>query len=967
MLKEPTRQKRSGAIAAGCAAFALLLCLSVARGQEGSGLHSGHMHSTSTALQTSFFDDLLKTYTPRRVCMFYESSVIWLHVISDGMIALAYYSIPFALAYFVWRRRDLAYSWIFWMFAGFILTCGTTHLFSVIDVWHPLYKIDGLVKLATAVLSIGTAIALWPLIPKALALPSTAQLERTVRERTAELARANRELRQSESFYRQTLESIPGMVFTTRPDGYCDYQSQQWVDYTGVPMSEHLGDGWNKLLYPDDRPRAFAAWRSAVEGRAPYDLEYRVRRYDGEYEWFRVIGRPIRDAGQVVRWFGVAMNIEELKRAEEELAKANRDLRQSEELRRMAQQMTAVGSFDWNVVTGKNTWTPELEAMYGLPAGGFPGTQQAWEQLVHPEDRERAVRAVERAFQTNETVEEEWRVVWPDGSVHWLVGRFRVLWDEAGKPLRLTGVNIDITARKQAETQLRLLSEVVESAANGIAVTDRNAKILWVNRAFTKLTGYDRGEVMGQNPRILKSGEQPVEFYQQLWKTILQGDAWSGQLVNRRKDNSLYDEEMTITPVRVGGKEISHFIAIKQDITERKRAEEELKAARVSAERAKAAAEQASTAKDHFLAVLSHELRTPLTPVLATVSLLQENTALDAQTQEDLEVVRRNVELEARLIDDLLDLTRIARGRIDLDKHTIDLCTVLHRAVEVCLPDIEARKVEFEIDMGPAAPYRVEADAARLQQVFWNILRNAIKFTPQGGCIGIRCRPDRDHIVVEVNDSGVGIEPEALGRIFNAFEQAGRSISRQFGGLGLGLAISKALVEIHGGTISAHSEGAGKGASFRVRLPLVKHAVKVLEPAGALPEAAERPEAARQTGRILLVEDHGDTARIMANVLTRSGYEVRSAGDVASALNIAREWNFDLLISDLGLPDRSGLELIREIRRFRSDVPAIALSGYGTEQDLAQSREAGFHEHLIKPVGVSTLKEKVASMFGTCG
>ena len=207
-----------------------------------------------------------------------------------------------------------------------------------------------------------------------------------------------------------------------------------------------------------------------------------------------------------------------------------------------------------------------------------------------------------------------------------------------------------------------------------------------------------------------------------------------------------------------------------------------------------------------------------------------------AEVHNTLDMVRRNVEMEARLIDDLLDVMRISRGKVELSRSTVELCTVINRAVEVCKPDIEARGLHFDVDLGPAAPYWIEADIARLQQVFWNLLKNAIKFTPHGGCVGVRCRSERGQVVAEVNDSGIGIDEAALPRIFNAFEQAERSITRQFGGLGLGLTISKALVEMHGGTIEVASEGRDKGATFRVRLPLTA-------PAGQ-PEAPARLRSA---------------------------------------------------------------------------------------------------------------------------
>lgn len=426
-----------------------------------------------------------------------------------------------------------------------------------------------------------------------------------------------------------------------------------------------------------------------------------------------------------------------------------------------------------------------------------------------------------------------------------------------------------------------------------------------------------------------------------------------------------------------------------EHLTERKKAEQALREAMASLVQAKAAAEEANRAKDHFLAVLSHELRTPLTPVLATVSMLLEDARFDEDTRQALEVVRRNVELEARLIDDLLDVTRIARGKVDLDKQPVELCEVIRRAVEVCKPDIEARKLEFHLDLDPAASHRVEADAARLQQVFWNLLKNAVKFTPPGGCVGVRVRSAESEVLspeskdgprpalraqgsagtqhsvlVEVSDSGVGIEPESMGRIFHAFEQAERSMVRRFGGLGLGLAISKALVELHGGTIEGQSEGKGKGATFRVRLPLLAR------PESKVPRPQFRTRSRlgiQESGisrplRVLLVEDHGDTARIMSRLLARQGYETATAGDVATALEMAARMDFDLVISDLGLPDRNGLELIQELRAEGRTMPAIALSGYGQEEDVRRCHEAGFNAHLTKPVNSEQFFRTIATL-----
>jgi PAS domain S-box-containing protein len=402
------------------------------------------------------------------------------------------------------------------------------------------------------------------------------------------------------------------------------------------------------------------------------------------------------------------------------------------------------------------------------------------------------------------------------------------------------------------------------------------------------------------------------------------------------------------------------LVGLVQDITQRREAEEalrhrgaQLEAANKSAERAKAEAEKANQAKDHFLAVLSHELRTPLTPVLAAAQLLQRRPGLGADAVGPLEIIQRNVQLQARLIDDLLDLTRIARGKLELKRKPIDICTVIERAVEIAKPDIDARRLEFGVILKDA-PHRVNGDASRLQQVVWNLLTNAVKFTPEGGCVGLRCEREDDQVIIEVSDSGIGIEAQAADKIFDAFEQGGRTVTRQFGGLGLGLAIAKRLVEMHDGKISVYSEGRNRGATFRVRLPLSGEAV----------DADEQRSAASVDGRsrrILLVEDNGDTAATMASLLEAFGYQVVCAGDVRQALKAIDANEFDLLVSDLGLPDGTGVDLMHELRRRGNTVKGIALSGYGQVEDLRRSKEAGFSAHLIKPVDVDALLEAIGT------
>ncbi len=399
-------------------------------------------------------------------------------------------------------------------------------------------------------------------------------------------------------------------------------------------------------------------------------------------------------------------------------------------------------------------------------------------------------------------------------------------------------------------------------------------------------------------------------------------------------DRGFIVRDETGRPLRVVGSSV--------DISDRKRAEEELKAA--------------AEAKDRFLATLSHELRTPLTPVLALVSSLQADPRIPADLRSQLSLVRRNVELEARLIDDLLDLTRVASGKLELRRQEADVAEVLAHALKTTEGELASRRLHLVSRLAEGS-LRAWADPPRLTQVFWNLINNAVKFTPEEGTVTVTSRCEGSEIVIEVADTGIGIEPAVLPRIFGAFEQADRRITRRFGGLGLGLSVSRAIVRLHGGDLTAASEGTGRGATFTVRLPEgVRDADLDDTAVTGAPDVPQRSEPASL--RLLLVEDHGDTAEVMADLLRSLGHEVTVAGTVAEALKKANALeSLDLVISDLGLPDGSGLDVMRELAA--RGIRGIALSGYGMEEDVQRSREAGFEIHLTKPVSLQALRDAI--------
>ncbi|AGP36881.1 PAS domain S-box protein [Sorangium cellulosum] len=521
--------------------------------------------------------------------------------------------------------------------------------------------------------------------------------------------------------------------------------------------------------------------------------------------------------------------------------------------------------------------------------------------------------------------------------------------DAGGAIIGASAMLTDITRRKRAEEALRASEEdfrtIFESAVVGKVQCDpATGRFVRVNRKFAGMLGHEATELLGKALLDVTAPEDASAVAER-YELLLRGEISDFALENRyvTRDARRLWASTTVTAVRDAGGRITHTMAVVQDITRRKEVEAELITARE-------AAEHANRTKDQFLAVLSHELRTPLTPVVTAASRLLRRDDLPDEVRRGVEMIQRNAELEARLIDDLLDLTRVVRGKLELVTHTVAARTVLEHAMEICADEVDAKSIRLTLDVAPGEHW-VSADVARLEQVVWNLLKNAVKFSYPGSQIELCCYDEAAQVVIEVRDQGVGIEPEVLPRIFDAFEQGNADTTRHFGGLGLGLAISRAIVQLHGGTITASSPGRGAGATFRVLLPAAR------PPAAATPTQAKAAGTAapRRALRILLVEDHEDTAEMMSELLTLTGHTVRIARSVRAALDLVGAEAFDLLVSDLGLPDGSGTDLIASIRCAGHGLKAIALSGYGMEEDRRKTIRAGFLEHLIKPVSFRDL------------
>jgi PAS domain S-box-containing protein len=533
-----------------------------------------------------------------------------------------------------------------------------------------------------------------------------------------------------------------------------------------------------------------------------------------------------------------------------------------------------------------------------------------------------------------------------------------------------TGIHAFRHRAQMREQQLRRSERryrrLVETAGEGIWVFEPDGSTSYANPRLGEMLGVPAEELIGRPLAefLVDSSSAPES-----WSDIASG-ATARELRLRARDGTVRD--VVATARAIGQDELpadgtssapaqgsrGGILLMVTDVTERKLAEEELR-------KAKEVAEAACQGRDRFLAVLSHELRTPLTPVLFGVSsLLEENPG--PALRPTLEMIRRNIELEARLIDDLLDLSRFSRGRMRLEYEIIDIHETIKRAIEICRDETFLAGLEVVTEL-TAAHHHASVDDARLLQIFWNLIRNAVKFTPANGRLTIRTANIRasaldaeeptEWIVVEFEDTGIGIDASVLPRIFKAFEQYHEDLRSRSGGLGLGLAISRSLAKAFGGRLTASSAGRGCGSTFRLELATVPAPVVRAPERPALASSGSRSDSAGSSSvRILLVDDNADTLRYLSTVLKRRGHEVVTADSVAAARTAVNDAGapFDLLLSDIDLPDGDGMALMRELNA-RSRIPGIALSGFGTEEDCRLTREAGFVEHLTKPIDMPSL------------
>ena len=533
--------------------------------------------------------------------------------------------------------------------------------------------------------------------------------------------------------------------------------------------------------------------------------------------------------------------------------------------------------------------------------------------------------------------DEGWRLR-KDGSRFWANVVITALRDENGRHLGYSKITRDLTERKlheealrQSEERFRLLVEGVVDYA--IFMLDPEGMVASWNAGAQRIKGYAREEILGKHlsrfftPEDVAAGKPWEEIAQARRDGRAEAEGW-----RVRKDGTRFWARAVLSALHDQSGQLRGFAKVTQDLSERRHLHD---------------LEKATKQVNEFIATLAHELRNPLAPIRAAVQVMARAPAGDPAQETMRQTIERQSAQLARIVNDMIDISRITRGVIAIEREPVDLAEVARRALEAAAPAIEAGRHRLEVEL-PAAPAVVEGDLYRLTQLATNLLNNAAKFTPEGGAISLSVATEDHTVVLRLRDTGRGIEPEFLKRIFDMFVQ-GRGPGRMGGGLGIGLAISRKIAQLHGGSLEAHSEGEGKGAEFTLRLPLADHL--------AVREREEKPAAPSAAQRVLIVDDNRDAARTLELLLRSLGHETRVAYDGAEALAAAPSFEPHVVLLDIGLPGIDGYEVARRLRAMREleRVRIVAITGWGQEADRQRSREAGFDLHLVKPVDPNEL------------
>lgn len=638
-----------------------------------------------------------------------------------------------------------------------------------------------------------------------------------------------------------------------------------------------------------------------------------------------------------------------------ERARVERDLETTRRRLETALNAGEIGVFDWDVLTNQVHGDQNFERIFGVKLdehGMAP--QSLFEPMIHPDDREARSARVRYSLETGEPYESEYRIL-GEGGTRWVISRGKVERDPSGRPLRFLGVLLDITARKQAEQDRKDISddlgrlyrihESILGATDDFAyIFDRQGHFLYANRRLLTVWAKSLDQIVGKTCRELGYEQWHHDMHmREIAQVIATRQPIRGEVpfTGDSGISGIYD--YIFSPVIGPDGEVEVVAGTTRDVTERKRAEESLR--------------EMDRQKNAFLAQLAHELRNPLAPIRNAARIFRMKQSAEPDVLWASEVIDRQVDHLTRLIDDLLDVSRISRNKLELRRQRIELQEVVNGAVEISRPTIDQNGHKLLVDVSPEPVYLL-ADMARLTQALMNLIINAAKYTDAGGLIELTARREGDNAVMRVRDNGIGMEASAIPKLFEMFFQADASMDRSQGGLGIGLSLVKSVVELHGGSVEGRSAGLGKGSEFTVCVPALPAAVQL---AASAPEDA--PGATRaNTRRVLVVDDNQDGAESLAMFLQIGGHDVRTAYDGEEAIVTAETFLPEVVLLDIGMPKLNGYDACRRIREtaWGRDMVLIAQTGWGQEEDKRRTREAGFDDHLVKPVDPMALMKLVA-------
>ncbi|HSD20175.1 MAG TPA: PAS domain S-box protein [Anaeromyxobacter sp.] len=656
---------------------------------------------------------------------------------------------------------------------------------------------------------------------------------------------------------------------------------------------------------------------------------------------------PVLDrTGRVVLLVPEGRDITQRKLAEDALRRSEAILAQAGEMAHLGAWWIEVSNHD-DLAANPLRWSDEVYRIFGYAPRAVEVTSRFFFERVHPDDRRSIADALAKALAEKRPYQIEHRIIRPDGTERIVLEHAEITFDDLGRPSRIVGAVQDITERKQAEEALRTSESKYRSLYRSTPVMmhsiDRDGRLVSVSDTWLETLGYDRAEVLGRKAVEFltpESRKHAVEVV--LPEYFRTGVCRDVPYRFVKKNGDVVDVLLSAIAEKDAGGHFARSLSVLIDVTRRKRAEEALR--------------EADRRKNEFLGVLSHELRNPLAPIQNALYILDRAEPGGEQAARARAVVARQVAHLARLVDDLLDVTRISRGKIRLQRSRFDLGKLVLRTVDDHEALFADRKIALDVRVSPG-PLPVDADETRVAQVLGNLLLNSAKFTDGGGRVAVSMERDGDVAVISVRDTGAGISPEMLGRLFEPFTQADDSLHRTRGGLGLGLSLVKGLVELHGGTVGARSEGVARGAEFVVRLGLAASQ-------GEAPRPPPTGSARVPARRILVIEDNPDAAETLREMLEMNGHEAEITHNGRDGIEKARAFRPDIIFCDIGLPDMDGYAVARGIRSDPTLAFAllVALTGYALPEDRLHAEEAGFDRHLTKPVSLAQIEEVLSTV-----